>query len=139
MYYNSGAASRLTSNLPKHDPESSFNTDFLEEDLDNKGIISSLISDGNGRNPFNLIQEDFPSTPSNIYSSRLLSTNAENHYRTEGSNDESLSGRHTSRLSNGIQSTAALSAQHSAVDNSLEHASLAMQQLYVSVHVLVII
>ena len=105
--------------LSKDQSDSSFNADFLEESEDlgladssdtTKGIISSLMS-----NPLDLIQEDFPSTPSAVFSNHLLS----------GTLDDALGSRGPSYLS-----------QKSSTGNSLDHATLAMQNLYVAVSLL---
>jgi hypothetical protein len=84
------------------------------------------------RNPFDLIQEDFPSTPSNIYSSRLLNADARFSQDTTSEEQSTLSG-YNSVSTTRLTSSSTLS-QH-AIDSSthgIEHTTLAMQQLYVS-------
>ena len=74
------------------------------------------MTDSSGRNPFDLIQEDFPATSSNIYSNRLLESRFE-----EATND------------NRINVATKTLSQHNLVNNSLEHAGLSM---YVTVSIL---
>jgi len=46
--------------------------DGASDDKNSNGMFSSLLNDTKSRTPLDLLQEDFPSTPTPLYSSRLF-------------------------------------------------------------------
>ena len=82
MKYNSASAPAVGDNVGQ--PYNNFNSRgtpqhtsgngvFFEEGPgDQNGILGSLLLDNKPRTPFDLIQQDFPSTESSIFASRLL-------------------------------------------------------------------
>lgn len=104
-----------------------------------KGLLSSLMNDS-GRHTFDLMKEDsftFSASPSSTYSSRFLG-NSEGRFDQDKAADDTtasvnISNRNSySANASGRLSTNGSLSQH-LVEQTLEHTTLAMQQLYVSV------
>jgi len=132
LYY-AGNPTRQTPRLQLSKPrEKSFGESFLDETEADAKMINSLMIDSS-RNPVDLIQEDFPSTPSTVYSNRLLA-NAEGRFdgedsmlpRSNSKLYQNVNSTSTSRIVTGLSTNSALKT-HSEV----EHATISMNNLYV--------
>lgn len=160
LYYQNGP-SRVNPRIPmtKHQGEGEDDGvhigDLLEDPVidgpeGSQSILASLISDKSLRTPMDLIQEDFPSTPSSVFSSqsnRLFAaanaTNAEGRFEPEldtleesFKEDPLLSTLSTNNggARNGKNVQNSQRAQGAAGGNGQVDATLdqAMQQLYVT-------
>ena len=125
QYGNSNNPSRLNPRMPNakkgENEEDHLDKSYADLLDDNTGLLSSLISDSKLRTPMDLIQADFPSTPSSVYSNRIkLEARADNN--AEEGAESALA----------TSNTTASSASSNDNDKNVDQATKSFQQLYVN-------